>query len=737
MVTVAKGAPQRLSGPLAALCTLALSVAPAAATAAETEARLSLGTALGELPRFGVNLGGRTAWGAEQLTTNVLRNPGLESALDGAVVIVGRVTPLGAIDDSRWTARTPGFWAGAHFEVLSGLAAGLRGQVLDSQRAHPDQPDEFVLAPQPPGMRPGDAIAVQGLQDRSAVPMWWTEGQVTSVAEPRPGSPGQSAARLFAIAGHPAALFHHLDSIGPRAGKLLPVQGHWRLTLWLRAVAPGAQVHLSFGRQGHADWLDRRLLPGSAWQPVEIDFVAHDDGPPGGLMLSIRVDKGEVLVDDVDLGAVGAPTPGGFRPELIDTLRALRPGYLRDWQGQLADSPANRVASPLARRPTRYRPGATELQFAYSLPEFLALCAAVGARPWVVLPATATPDEAKAFGQALAEGWRTHRFDEIVVEHGNEHWNSIFRPAGIADAAVLAEVADRAFAALRAGAGPQPPLHRVIGTQYVNAGGAVRMAALSRQSEGVAVAPYFHYKQEAGDSTDAALDRALHEDVLPLRETRDKLRGSGRDIDVYEVNFHTTGGSANSAQRDAVVTSAASGTALMRRLLQDAALGVRRQAVYTLAAYDTYVQGDKHELVQLFGIARDLAGADHWRPTGQALVALNAIVGGPAYTAECSGSGCGEVTAMAFGGGARWALVSSAAVALRVSWPCTAALAVQASDGSVSTAVCVGGQADTVLAPRAWATAAPPVSPAAGGYPEITAPVAPAPGSRPARARPG
>jgi len=485
------------------------------------------------------------------------------------------------------------------------------------------------------------------------------------------------------------------------------VQGRWRLALWLRSPAPNARLHVTFGRQGRPNWLDRVIVPGADWQAVEIVFDTLDDGPAGGLMLALGAEEAEVQVDDIELGAALPAGPGGFRPELVDTLRALRPGYLRDWQGQLADTPANRVAGPLARRPYRYRPGASELQFGYSLPEFLALCAAVGARPWVVLPSTTTPDEGLDWGRALAEGWRLHHFDEIVVEHGNEHWNQIFRPAGIGNAVVLAQVADRTFAALRMAAGSQVPLHRVVGTQYVDGAAAGRMAAATRQTEGIAVAPYFHFRQDAADSVEQALDRALHEDVLPLREAVAGTRAQGRALDVYEVNFHTTGGSASSEQRNAVVTGPGAGAALMRRLLQAAAAGAQRQAVYTLAGYDAFAEGGKRELVQLFGIARDLAGPAHWRPTGQAVAALNAVAGGAASAAACTGSACAEITALNFGGGARWAIVSSAPQPLQVAVPCTRPLRLQGPLGPLPEAACVKGLAEWPLAPRSWVTAAP------------------------------
>jgi len=681
--------------------------ASAMAAHAAPEVQLSVGAPLGELPRVGVNLGVRTVWGAEQLMANVLRNPGLEGTWDGALIVVARVDGAEVVDDNRWTARPAGFWAGATFDVLSGPAAGQRGRVLGNRRDNDREPDRLALSPMPVALRPGDVLSLQGPQDPAPAPLWWTEGTVQALAEARPGSPGQRCVRLNASQAGPAALFHHLDSIGERAGKLLPVRGRWRLALWLRGEGAHSRVRLSFGRQGRPPWLDRTLTPAAGWQRVEMVFDTRDDGPPGPLMLAIRVEAGSAAVDDVELGAAVPPQAGAFRAEVVDTLRALRPGYLRDWQGQLADTPANRVAAPLARRPVRYRPGMNEVQFSYSLPEFLALAAEVGARPWVVLPSTSTPAQAREFGLALAQAWQRHRFEEIVVEHGNEHWNTVFRPAGIANAAVLAQVADAAFAALRDGAGAAVPLHRVIGTQFVDAAAAGRMAALSRHSEGVAVAPYFHLRQERGEATDAALDRALQEDARPLQQAFAGTAAQSRSLDVYEVNLHTTGGSASAGERDAVLAAPAAGAALMRRLLQAANAGVKRQAVYTLAGYDSFVTGEPRQLVQLFGITRDLATTAHWRPTGEALAALNQVAGGNANTALCSGSGCSTITAIAFEGGARWAIVSAAEQPLRVSCPCEAAQHVRSAGGAAVVARCVAGRSTLLMPPRSWLTVAP------------------------------
>ena len=677
---------------------------------AQAQAQLQPGALLGSLTRFGLNLGGRTVWGADQLMANVLQNPGLEPGLDGTLIIVGGADARQVDDDSPWFARAAGFWAGARYEVLSGAAAGTQGRVLDNSPARPgDGHEQLRLSPMPGGLQRGDVLALQGQQEVLPAPLWWTQGRVVSVAEPRPGSPGQRSLKLSALGAKGAALHHHLDALGARAGKLLPVQGRWRLSLWLRAPQGKAQLSLGFGRQGRPDWLTRSVEADARWQALTLEFEAQDEGPAGPLQLSLKLAQGELLLDDIELGPLAAG-PGGFRPEVVETLRQLRPGYLRDWQGQLGDSLANRLAEPLARQPMRYRPGPNEQMFAYGLPEFIELCAAVGARPWLVLPATITPAEAQSLGTWLRGVWQRHRFEEIVVEHGNEHWNAIFRPAGIAQPRVLGEVADRAFAALRAGAGADLPLHRVLGAQYVNTHSGAQLLTASRHSEGIAVAPYFHYRQDRSESTERALQRAFDEDLQALLRWRELLQGRSRSLDVYELNFHTTSGDASPEQRHAVLEHpSAAGALLARRLMQSAQLGVRRQAVYSLAGYDTPITGEARQLVRLFGITRDLATASNWRPTGQALAELNAAftADGEVRAAQCSGPACASLSAWAFGREARrqWFIVSSAREAQTLSLPCAATLTLRLPGQAVqsSTLACERGQARLQMPGWSWA----------------------------------
>ena len=634
--------------------------------------------------RFGLNLGGASTWGAEQLTANVLKNPGFEAPIERSLVVVKAIAGATVTDDTPWTARADGLWSGADFEVLSGSAAGSRGKVADSRRAGSAGAGEFRLAPLPEGLRAGDALSVTASGAAGTVPMWWTSyGDVrTANGNLRPGSGGTQAVRLAAAPGSPSRLAHHLDTL-QRGGKLLPVDGAWQLDFWARGEDAGTRLAVAFRRHGRAPFLDRELQLDPTWRHYVLPFAATDDGPVGPLELSFELRTGVARVDDAFLGAA-APGAGGFRTEAVDALRKLHPGYLRDWQGQLGDSFDNRMADASSRRPTRYRAGDSELMYHYSLPEFLELCAAVDARPWVVAPPLMGDDEWRRFGEALAAAGRRHGFGEILVEFGNENWNELFRPAGLMAAETHAAVADRAFARLRSGAGDYRGLVPVVNAQFVNTASWRKLATLSREARVIAVAPYLLYRLDQVADADAVA-AAFDDVVAPLREGIAGTAPLGARVAVYEVNFHTTEGNATAELRNLAVTGAHSGSALARQLVGGLLAGVREQAVYTLAGFDAYT--GERKLVRLWGVARDLAPG-RLRPTGLALAMMNEAIDGDAHAAICQGgtAACGNVTAAYFRRGGKLGLIvaSRDARTLRVHTgiPCTAPVSARLLDGS-------------------------------------------------------
>lgn len=627
--------------PLAAVATLAV-LALASGPGAPVRVVVDAKPALRAAPRLGVNLGERSAWGAEQLLANVLLNPGFEGVVDRALVVVAPRAPrLGFADDAPAVARPDGFWSGARYEILVGADAGATGTILDSRQRGAAGLAEFFPRRGDPLPVAGDVVTLTRVADRAPLAKWHVpddaRGRVTTATgEIAPGSPGARSLELRPSSSAPARVHAFLDAIGARAGSLLPVRGNWRFAIWTRAAAPGATLAVTLRRHGAgAPILARTVAVGTAWKRDEWDFDATDPGGTGILELTIeaRGSAPAVFVDDVVLAA-REDDGRAFRASVVETLRMLRPGYLRDWQGQLGDTLANRVAPPFARRATRYGPGGSEATHAtYALDELVALAREADARPWIVVPPTLERDELRALGAWL----KTHArgFDEIVLEIGNENWNALFRGAGVPDARTYGRLVARAQEAIESGAAGAVPLRFAAGVPPREGADWAALAGSAPRASLLAVAPYYARSLAAGLAPEARLARLFAPEAPDLARLGETARSLDRELAVYEVNAHTQGGNASAAERDGVVAGAASGAALARRLIEGLAAGAARQCVYAFAGFDATI-GHGPETTRLFGIARDLAGEPRLRPTGLALALANRVLPGDVHAAGAS-----------------------------------------------------------------------------------------------------
>lgn len=639
---------------VAGLCATAACAAAAEPSRVEVDPEIVLAD-----PRpVGINLGTWRAWGAEQLGRNVLQNPGFEGVIDRAIVVVRGADAAGFGDDATWLARPPGFWAGAAYDVRTGAAAGHRGRVRDSGTSPGGWPRYLSDGPAPE-LRDGDIVALTRVDDMGPPERWMPSGAVEPRhGERRPGSSGARALALRPAPGQPAAVVHTLDAIAPRAGTLLPVKGRWRLALWTRVARGDASLHVRLARHGSAPFVDQTVAATSAWHATALEFDAVDDGPAAAIELRLEArGDGELLLDDVELAAVG-PT-GEFRAEVVAALRALRPGYLRDWQGGQGATLANRLADPFGRRLTRSSPAVHETIFEYGLPAFLDLCEAVGADPWVVVPTTFSDAEWRELGSLLTRQAARARFAEVLVEFGNENWNPLSRAAGIGAPPQHGAAAARAFALLRAAADPTVGLRAAVNGQFASPAAALGFAtAGSPRADLLAVAPYFLFRVPAGLSDAERLAALFPDASAAWGALATGARAAAVELAVSEVNVHATGGDAPSAERDAVTVSAAAGTALAARILDAQAAGVRRIAAYELAGFDMWTD-DRSDLARLWGVMRDLGGTRRPRPTGLAVALLNQAIVGPRHAV---GSTAGNGLRVAAYRGARgWAAVIASA----------------------------------------------------------------------------
>ena len=582
------------------------------------------------IPRMGLNLGHWTSWGAEQFCNNVVMNPGFEGLIDRAVVVVQHSTTYTFADNAPWLGRPDGFWIGATFMLQTGPFAGYEDRIVHSQKEGKLNFSEFTAQKPLPNIVPGDVIILTKTTDTDLPSQWYLPPPSLSrlsidTHNTRPKSPGIRALSMVSYAGHPTEIIFYLDAIGDRAGKLFPLEGPWTVSFWCKATTTGA-VTVIVGRQGAEPVFQKTITPKATWEKYDFSFQATDLGPPGmiGLQFHLEGDKARVLLDDVSMGP---DHPGTFRPELISAIKNLHPGYLRDWTYQLADTLPNRLSDPYARRATRFVPGGIgETYYGYSLPEFLDLCRQVETNPWIVVPPTFSYAEYAQLGLFLKENVTPNDFSEIIVEFGNENWNDLFRGASVPNPKSFGEIANRAFAHIKNGAG-HLPIKTVVGGQYVNPTLSMAYLHNTPNADALALAPYFMYQLDQKTSPEQMLSDLFTPSFSPLYELAAKLKNTSKELVVYEVNFHTTGGDASDEKRLSLTAGAAAGSALAQTLLEATAQGVKRQCVYTLAGFDAWLN-DRSGHARLWGIYRDLTPTLPLRPTGLALKMINAVLPG-------------------------------------------------------------------------------------------------------------
>jgi hypothetical protein len=608
---------------------------------AEPTARITSKVLVSGVTPFGVNIGVWQPWGAEQLMSNIVKNPGFEGMVDRAIAVPAHIG-IDSFDDSpAGLARPEEFWDGGRYDIRTGPSAGSTGKIDHSLEHNLFGLPSFIIKAGAEMPLPGDAVAVTKLSNAELPAQWWFNGPANSfgvdTTEVRPGSPGERSLRIKSLAGQQPDVISYFDAIGERAGKLMPLQGRWELSVWSRLKSGTANLHVQFGRDGAAPLLSREVPLTSVWVNQHFSFEGSDDGPPHTASLHFQFNtptEATILLDDVSLRRV-SDGDAPFRHEVLSALRSLHPGYLRDWQGQLGDTLQNRTAPEFARKSFRYRPGNLEQSdFGYGLDEFLDLCLRTGANPWIIVPTTFSDEECSGLGTHLQNFRHRAAFREVLTEFGNENWNDIFRAGAISEPLAHAQAADRCFAEIRSHA-PAVALKTVLNAQHVNPVSAINLAKHSGQSDLIAVAPYFLPSMSEGMSPNTALREMYAGDGGAIRKLAQALPELKKEAAVYEVNVHTISGTASGTERTPVIAGRPAAGALAKTMLDALELGARRQCVYTLAGFDFQLP-NQQGFARLWGVARDLSDNFRLRPTGLALKLLNESIAGQMVMVETS-----------------------------------------------------------------------------------------------------
>ncbi len=598
--------------------------------------------------RFGVTMTWIQRWGSSVVLDNLVQGGGFEPLRRNSVL----VTSGGEPDRIFVTHSAPavpwetGLFDGGTFEVATGDAEGRTGTILEF--THEGDRLVFVLDGDGPVTGDGDVVFVRMEALGGDCPTWWSCSGDTALDPDEDAGLGGQALRLGPDYG---AATYYMDAAwrdGDRsAGKLRIVEGAVRMIL--KARGEGA-VSLRFFREDQDDFCIASLDLDDAWQTLDVtcDVAPGTDDdtiPPEGEtrpILGIRVESdggGTAWVDELTVRMEDDDTSElSFARPTLEALEALQPGVLRMLAQQLGGDLDSVLADEFARPLTECDPGSPGADFTYSLPEFLALCEAMGARPWWIIPPTFSGEDLDGLMTYLTAprdrgqpAW-SEEFDRIYLEFGNEGWGGAddedpFWGASFYGGTRLGTAAARAFERLRAHPDFDPlRFELIIGGQRGSFSQCEHIEAASDQHDVLAVGGYYLNDVDDLDGSDDAFVEAVL--AQPTLSASDKQRfaelaaGSGRSLYIYEMHLHTTDGSTAADVRNPWVTSRVGGEALAIHLLtqlRDVPTPV--QNVFSLANHSAKL--DAGGYVKLFGITRDMTATGRRRPAFEALKLVN------------------------------------------------------------------------------------------------------------------
>jgi hypothetical protein len=640
-----------------------------------TNLRVTNQVILAGVTRLGINLGDQDFYDSGQMLRNLIsRNPEFAGMTYRSIVHC-QIAGTSLCVDMRQGFQFPAnFWNGASYEVLLGAAAGQRGSVSGSGA----DADGYAFALDSGGraIGAGDWIVVEKNVPDDAGAGWWPAmhgGARLEIehADVPPGVPVRQVLKIDAAGvGQSADLNAYFDSMAGRS--FVHLRGRYRLSFRAKALSGSttgstagvSTMHVHVGRlvAGLRRYLDTDVHLTSAWAQYSEEFTANETAlPAAAVETGFHVSGGSVLLSDVALEQVGGDPSNHtvFRDEVVETLRELHPGVLRLMESRagLGSTVENLLAAPAARQRSGYRTWFKPSDdVAVGIPEFLELCLETGAEPWIVAPTAMSLDETRKLaeylaGQATTEGgalraaagriepW-TQAFRTIHIELGNETWNSLFQGESMDHPAAYGQWANTVFTAFRAAAGADAGrFDLVIGTQAEYAGRNSALLAAAPQANSLAIAPYL-----MSGVTQWANDDELYGPLLAQPEQM-SLEGfvhaatataGGRQLAVYEVNLHTTGGDPPQSVLDRLAPSAAAGVAVaghMLRMMRDH--GIRDEALFSLPQYGFGRTDGK--TVRLWGSVVEMGADGRKRPQFLAESLANRAIRGNLVKVEIAG----------------------------------------------------------------------------------------------------
>ena len=530
---------------------LALLLLAISSLSAQTNIAIGNTTLQSNVRRPGINLGNILPYGPQQLYKNLtMYNPGMNDSTYASVLVCGTGSNATLCNIANGYANFPtGFWYSGNYVVAqSGTLAGCQNSVTTYT-----QPDLYVTGTWTHVVGGGSCTGSIAVGDyvwvRKTVtqgssnynPIWGytpnTFGSPTVSTETSDlptSTTGHTWTQALDVVCSGSGDYYYLEGFADQppsavitGNNFIDLNGTYTVSYQAKAVSgasPRVEVKVQRGGTVYLDTVDTIT---TSWAGYSHSMSLSETGPQSGdiqvtliFYASQEVRYSGMTLSDVTTG--GNPTV--FRDAVVSALQALKPGVIRDWDGQTpTDTMANRLVDQYGRNPANYvvkNPANNTAGYNNginaSIPEVLQLCQTVGSDCWIVIPVTTSAAEATLLVDYLAGGsgttggalriaqgynggatW-TSVFsaagNRILLEVGNETWNATFEGEtyenNLGDYGIVSQ---GIFTAMRADSNyDSSTIQLIIGAQYGNPDTIQSVQDNCTNNDFVATAPYMN-----------------------------------------------------------------------------------------------------------------------------------------------------------------------------------------------------------------------------------------------------
>ncbi|MFP4224671.1 MAG: hypothetical protein ACLFVN_11430 [Phycisphaeraceae bacterium] len=379
----------RMMGSALAIAVLA-GLACQAVAQGETVVRMTEEPVVRNVSRLGMHLPEDNYHDSPILKKRIAEN--FEGTIYRQIHVIKKFESPGVVIGSSLTADWIALLEGAEYLVLNGPDQWNRGRIEEVERTRDGT--RFVLdGPIRPHAKETAIMVLRDRLDEGSLQQgtrsWFRRGKLSRrdrisnhlrfVNDTAEGSFGQSALLL------PGSLRRARMTLSAARAGVMEVSGTWRMRF--RTRAPRGDPRMAYGLGTRV--LNDEVRPGEAWEVVDRTFDVRGFNP---IDVTIRVEGGDVLIDDLEVWQEGDANPTAFRDDAVEVLEAFRPGVVR-LSAEGGNSLLNAIRSPMEMYADRGVPQDSVRRNAVGIHDFYVLCEHVGTDAWAVLPPTLTPEE--------------------------------------------------------------------------------------------------------------------------------------------------------------------------------------------------------------------------------------------------------------------------------------------------------------------------------------------------------